>query len=74
MYVVNDKKSNVVHVRPNSIQRSNYVFTCGSSTIEYSDRYVYLGMTLTEHLDFNITATIVAQSAGRALGLLIAKF
>ncbi|WAQ95327.1 hypothetical protein MAR_028017 [Mya arenaria] len=67
-------KSNVVHFRPNSVKLSDYVFKCGISTIEYSDRYVYLGVTLTEHIDFNITAKIVAQSAGRALGLLIAKF
>ena len=33
----------------------------------------YLGLILHEHLDYNITAKAVAQSASRALGLLIAK-
>ena len=37
------------------------------------DRYTYLGILLQDHLDFNITANVVAQSASRALGLLIAK-
>ena len=40
----------------------------------YLKKYVYLGLTLTELLEYNVTATIVAQSAGRALGLLIAKY
>ena len=34
---------------------------------------MYLGLLLHENLDFNITARTVAQSASRALGLLIAK-
>ncbi len=35
----------------------------------------YLGLILTEFLDYHITASIVAKSAGRrALGLLIAKY
>lgn len=37
------------------------------------DKYVYLGLTVTEHIDWNVTAKSVAQSANRALGLLIAK-
>ena len=36
--------------------------------------YLYLGITLTEHLDFSTTAKFVAKSANRALGLLIAKY
>ena len=32
-----------------------------------------LGLLFNEHLDYSITAKAVAQTAGRALGLLIAK-
>ena len=32
-----------------------------------------LGIVLTEHLDYNVSAKCVAQSASRALGLLIVK-
>jgi len=39
-----------------------------------TDRYTYLGIVLTEHLDYNVTAKFVSQATGRALGLLIAKF
>ena len=49
-------------------------FHCGSDIIRNTDRYVYLGLTLTEHLDYNVTAKIVAQSASCALGFLIAKY
>lgn len=38
------------------------------------DKYVYLGLVLTEHLNYNITAKFVSQAASRALGVLIAKF
>jgi len=72
--MVNASKSNVVHFRPCSVERSNYVFVCGQTAIEYASKYMYLGILLTEHLDFSLTAKCVAQSAGRALGLLIAKF
>ena len=34
---------------------------------------MYLGIMLDEFLDYNVTSKYVAQSAGRALGLRIAK-
>ena len=42
-------------------------------TLEIVDKYVYFGLLLTEHLEFEMTAKYVAQSASRALGLLISK-
>ena len=71
---INSKKSNVVHFRPNSEPRSNFEFSCGTKKLAAADRYSYLGITLTEFLDFDATAKIIAQSASRALGLLIAKY
>ena len=71
---VNPKKSNVVHFRPNSEQRCDFEFKCGADEIATVDRYSYLSITLTEFLDYDITAKIIAQSASRALGLLIAKY
>lgn len=37
------------------------------------DKYRYLGLTLTEFLDYSVMAKDVAGAAGRALGVLIAK-
>ena len=65
---INNSKSKVVHYRPESVPRSSLCFCCCSSNIEIVDRYVYLGLTIQEHIDWNITANIVAQSANRALG------
>ena len=70
---INNSKSKVVHYRPESVPWSSFSFCCCSSNIEIVDGYVYLGLTIQEHMDWNITANVVAQSANRALGLLIAK-
>ncbi len=71
---INTSKTNVVHFRPRSQQKTVFSFTCGSDVISIVNKYIYLGLTLDEYLDFNVTARYVAQSASRALGLLIAKF
>ncbi len=54
--------------------RSNYTFTFGDVSIVISERSKYLGLILPEILDYHITVSIVAKSAGRALGWLIAKY
>lgn len=71
---INKDKSKIIHFRRPASQRSNFVFSCGDIHLDYTHQYKYLGLILNEHLDFNITAKAVAQSASRALGLLIAKF
>ena len=48
-------------------------FKCGEHNLLITDRYTYLGITLNDFLEFNVTAKAVAQSEGRALCLLIAK-
>ena len=37
-------------------------------------QYVYLGLVLTEFMDYTVMEKHVANSAGRALGLVITKF
>ncbi len=71
--VLNVKKTQIVHFRPMCIQPTAYHFKIGDLTILLTDRYKYLGLIFTEFLDYNATAKVVARSAGRALGLLIAK-
>lgn len=55
------------------VQLSNYVFTCGAFSLDIFDKYAYLGLVLTEHLDLNLTAKFVTKAAIGALGILIAK-
>jgi len=73
MYIIIGK-SNIVHFRPDSLQRSEFIFKCGESVVQHANSYLYLGITMTEHLDFSTTAICVAKSANRALGLLITKY
>ena len=71
--VVNCSKSNVIHFRNPSVSKTEFIFKCGDSALQVVDRYTYLGLLLSEHLDFELTAKYVSQSASRALGLLISK-
>ena len=71
--IINCSKSNIVHFRNPSVSKTNFEFKCGESVLCIVDRYTYLGLMLSEHLDFELTAKSVAQSASRALGLLLSK-
>lgn len=71
---VNIEKTKVVHFKKGpATQRMDYVFMYGDHQIETCDKYRYLGLVLTEHLDYTVTAKNVAQAAHRAVGSLIAK-
>ena len=65
---VNTAKNNVVHFRQKSISRTNTVSSFCSGTIETSDKHTYLGIILSEHLDYNTCIMIkcVSQSVSRA--------
>ena len=70
---VNTSTSNIMHFRNPSTSTSDVVFSVNQEVLSYTTQYKYLGVVLTEHLDYAITAKIVAQSSSRALGPLIAK-
>ncbi len=55
-------------------QGQNLIFMSNNETVECVDKYKYLGIILDEYLDFNITATVVASSASRALSSIYNKF
>ena len=71
--VFNTAKSNVFHFRQASASRTGVVDSFGNDKIDMVDRYTYLGVVLSGHLDYNLMTKSVTQSAGRDLGLLIAK-
>ncbi len=71
---VNHNKSKVIHFRTPSVDRTSDVFTCGDKALEIVDCYNYLGLLLTEHLNYQRMGRAVASSASRALGLLISKY
>lgn len=74
LYKLTRKKTQIFHFRPGpATPRCPATFTCGGSELKVVEKYRYLGLILTEFIDYSETAKQVAAAAGRALGLLIAK-
>ena len=71
---VNTDKTNVVHFRKKNTQVTRFNFFFDGTSLKVVDKYKYLGTMLHEHLDYNVTSTILAAAAGRALGSVISKF
>ena len=69
----NQEKTQIVHFRQKTKERSPIVFNFGPIRLSYTDQYKYLGLTLDEHMTFNDAVNGLAQSAGRALGSVINK-
>ena len=70
---VNLEKTKIVHFRNPSVTKSNRVFLFDGKKVDIQSKYMYLGLLLTEHLDYNEMTKTVARSASRALSLLIVK-
>ena len=70
---MNCEKSAAIHFRPHSKTQTTHSFTCGNNDINVLNSYKYLGLVLTDSLNCELTVKSVAQSANRALGLLICK-
>jgi hypothetical protein len=72
--VVNIVKTKIVHFRSTTKPRSNFPFMLNQQNVECVDRYKYLGVILDEHLLFNVTASVLANSGSRALASIYTKF
>lgn len=70
---INFEKSNIVHFRNMSTPRTTNTFKIGNNIVQIASHYQYLGLLLTEFLDYNEMAKAVSKSANRALSLLIVK-
>ncbi len=71
---INVDKTNVVHFRGKSTKPTDYNFLFDNNVLIKVDKYKYLGIILQEHLDFNVTSSVLASAAGSALGAIISKF
>ena len=71
--MLNCEKTKIVHFRSNRKRKTNFKFTCGDSPIAMCEKYKYLGLWFTEHLDMMYMAKQVAATGHRALGYLIAN-
>ena len=70
---INQDESKIVHFRNPSISHTRMVYTCGGKFLETVDKYMYLGLLLTQHLDYSLMAKQVTDSGNGALGLSISK-
>ena len=70
---INLEKTRIMHFRPKSKERSQYQFHLHDTTVDYTERYRYLGLDLDEHMDYTHGANILASASSRALGALTTK-
>ncbi len=71
---VNRDKTKVIHFRKKKCKFTETQFYLGIDLVDICQQYQYLGIIINEHLSYEITATTLAESAGRALGGVISKF
>ena len=70
----NNQKSNVVHYRKRNTEPTRINFYLSNQLVERVKQYKYLGVILHEHVDFGVTAEVLAGAGGRALGSILHKY
>ena len=70
---INADKTQIVHFRQWSKPQSSFTFRFKSQILKTVRYYKYLGITLDEHVDFDLNSSILADVAGRALGAIRSK-
>ena len=70
---MNFEKSKIVHFRRKNVTRTEFPFHFGENELDIIDLYTYLGIILDEYLNYDVTAQMLSQSSGRALGGIINK-
>ena len=61
------------YIGKQSEAKTNTTFSVGDVHLKLTDQYIYLGLLLTEHLDYTALAQHVSRSDNRALSLVITK-
>ena len=70
---LNSDKTKIVDFRNKRQCQTKSVFTFGAINLYIVSQYRYIGLVLNEFIDLGITANILSDSAGYALGTMIAK-
>ena len=70
----NNSKSKVVHYRKRQKPCTDSIFTLNNQAIEIVPQYKYLGAVLDQFLNYKVTAEILADAGGRALGAVLTKY
>ncbi|CAG2208135.1 unnamed protein product [Mytilus edulis] len=71
---VNTDKTKIMHVRKASKPKNDYEFQLNNMTLETVSKYRYLGLVITENLDYKETTNELVSSGSRSLGSLVSKY
>ena len=70
----NVDETKIVQFRPHTTRQSIAKFFIDDQNVIVTDSYTYLGVLLTQHMDYKLTAPQLARSASRAASKLISIF
>lgn len=62
-----------MHVRKASTHRSDVLFMIGDKTVNYVTKYRYLGFTLSDTMNYNISVDELVTGSSKALGCIVSK-
>lgn len=71
---VNTDKTNIMHVRKASTQRSDVRFMISDKTVNYVTKYRYLGFTLSDTMNYNIGVDKLVTGSSKALGCIVSTY
>ncbi|CAG2232913.1 unnamed protein product [Mytilus edulis] len=71
---VNTEKTKIMHIRKTTKDRTQFTFRLGDNIVAFVNKYRYLGLTLSEHIDYNVSVSELVSAGSRSLGSLISKF
>ena len=74
MLSVNLEKTKIIHFRKSSTARTEFLFTLDTHPVDLETQYRYLGLDLSETLDFTHGVSILTKSASKALGKVTSKY
>ena len=70
---INTSKTQIVHFRNRRKDRTDFKFSFGENQLVVVENYKYLGIVLTEYLDYSQIAEVLSCAASRALGSIISR-
>ncbi|CAG2245226.1 unnamed protein product [Mytilus edulis] len=54
---VNTEKTKIMHIRKTTKDRTQFTFRLGDNIVAFVNKYRYLGLTLSEHIDYNVSVS-----------------
>ena len=71
---INADKTQVIHFRNRKVPKTTMSFHVGNEELKIVNSYRYLGATVNEFIEIDVTANVLADGASRALGKLLSRY